>query len=180
MLAVFVIRSSMGRFLTVLCIVQFVSHVLNLHSYIRDLYSPLSAFNNVYWGSAYISLFMLKLFNIVIALYLALVCSLEFHKRLPLFLLINCELPNWFLQLHECVGTALGAMGPENFLSLLPLNLGVPDLSESNLWLFPILKQYIVGARLNFFTESILPMATEMKRKSAMVKHLPDYSIWCF
>ncbi|XP_042050958.1 RRP12-like protein [Salvia splendens] len=73
-------------------------------------------------------------------------------------------------ELHECVGTALGAMGPENFLSLLPLNLGVPDLSESNLWLFPILKQYIVGARLNFFTDSILPMATEMKRKSAMLK----------
>ncbi|XP_057767673.1 uncharacterized protein LOC130987961 [Salvia miltiorrhiza] len=73
-------------------------------------------------------------------------------------------------ELHECVGTALGAMGPENFLSLLPLNLGVPDLSESNLWLFPILKQYIVGARLSFFTNSILPMAVEMKRRSAMLE----------
>lgn len=74
-----------------------------------------------------------------------------------------------FLQLHECVGTALGAMGPENFLSLLPLDLGVPDLSESNLWMFPILKQYIVGAHLSFFTNSVLPMAVEMKQKSAMV-----------
>lgn len=76
---------------------------------------------------------------------------------------------NLFLQLHECLGTALGAMGPENFLSLLPLDLGVADLSESNLWLFPILKQYIVGAQLNFFTNSILPMAVDMKRKSAVV-----------
>lgn len=74
-----------------------------------------------------------------------------------------------FLQLHECVGTALGAMGPENFLSLLPLDLGVPDLSDSNLWLFPILKQYIVGSNLSFFTNSVLPMAVEMKQKSAVV-----------
>ncbi|KAK4396814.1 RRP12-like protein [Sesamum angolense] len=69
-------------------------------------------------------------------------------------------------QLHECVGTALGAMGPEDFLNILPLNL--EDLSEGNLWLFPILKQYTVGAHLSFFTKSILPMVGEMKRKSAM------------
>lgn len=84
-------------------------------------------------------------------------------------------------ELHECVGTALGAMGPENFLSLLPLNLGDPDLSESNLWLFPILKQYIVGAHLNFFTNSILPMAVEMKQKSTMSARTIDgivYSLW--
>ncbi|KAL3637285.1 hypothetical protein CASFOL_019584 [Castilleja foliolosa] len=70
-------------------------------------------------------------------------------------------------QLHECMGKALGAMGPETFLSLLPLNLEAQDLSESNLWLFPILKQYTVGAHLNFFTKSILPMIGEMKQKSA-------------
>ncbi|CAA0821517.1 ARM repeat superfamily protein [Striga hermonthica] len=70
-------------------------------------------------------------------------------------------------QFHECMGTALGAMGPESFLSLLPLNLEIQDLSESNLWLFPILKQYTVGANLSFFTNSILPMIVEMKKKSA-------------
>ncbi|PIN20064.1 hypothetical protein CDL12_07250 [Handroanthus impetiginosus] len=73
-------------------------------------------------------------------------------------------------QLHECIGTALGAMGPEAFLSLLPLNLESKDLSESNLWLFPILKQYTVGAHLDFFTKSILPLVGEMKRKSALLK----------
>ncbi|KAL0346791.1 UNVERIFIED_CONTAM: RRP12-like protein [Sesamum calycinum] len=71
-------------------------------------------------------------------------------------------------QLHECVGTALGAMGPEDFLNILPLNL--EDLSGGNLWLFPILKQYTVGAHLSFFTKSILPMVGEMKRKSAMLE----------
>lgn len=72
-------------------------------------------------------------------------------------------------QLHACVGSALCAMGPETFLSLVPFQLEVQELSEANLWLFPILKQYTVGANLKFFSESILPMVTAMKRKSAMV-----------
>ncbi|XP_041004716.1 RRP12-like protein [Juglans microcarpa x Juglans regia] len=69
-------------------------------------------------------------------------------------------------QLHECLGTALGALGPEMFLGLVPLNLEAEDLSEANVWLFPILKQYTVGARLSFFTESVLGMIGLMKQKS--------------
>lgn len=60
-------------------------------------------------------------------------------------------------------------MGPETFLSVIPLNLEVEDLPKSNLWLFPILKQYTIGADLNFSTKSILPMVVEMKWKSAVV-----------
>ncbi|KAL3830065.1 hypothetical protein ACJIZ3_018867 [Penstemon smallii] len=73
-------------------------------------------------------------------------------------------------QLHECVGAAIGSMGPENFLSLLHLNLEAPDESEANIWLFPILKKYTVGAHLKFFTDSILPMIGDMKRKYAMLE----------
>lgn len=73
-------------------------------------------------------------------------------------------------QLNECVGAALGAMGPETFLNILPLKLDAQDLSEANLWLFPILKQYIVGANISFFTKSILPMIGVMKRKSAILE----------
>ncbi|KAL2533290.1 ARM repeat superfamily protein [Abeliophyllum distichum] len=73
-------------------------------------------------------------------------------------------------QLHECVGAALGAMGPETFLNILPLKLDAQDLSEANLWLFPILKQYIVGANLSFFTKSILPMVGVVKQKSAILE----------
>ncbi|KDP33963.1 hypothetical protein JCGZ_07534 [Jatropha curcas] len=69
-------------------------------------------------------------------------------------------------QLHECLGSALGAMGPEAFLSLLPLKFEADDLSEVNVWLFPILKQYTVGAHLSFFTETILGMIGVMKQKS--------------
>ena len=74
------------------------------------------------------------------------------------------------MQLHECVGSALVAMGPETFLSLLPLNLEAEDLSNANIWLFPILKQYTVGARLSFFTEEILSMIGRLKQKSHQVQ----------
>ncbi|XWS72308.1 hypothetical protein CRYUN_Cryun02cG0028800 [Craigia yunnanensis] len=46
-------------------------------------------------------------------------------------------------QFHECVGSALGSMGPETFLGILPLNLEANDLSDVNVWHFPILKQDI-------------------------------------
>jgi ribosomal RNA-processing protein 12 len=71
-------------------------------------------------------------------------------------------------QLHECVGSALIAMGPERFLSILPLKLDAQDLSEANVWLFPILKQYTIGSRLSFFTTSIMAMIRLVKQKSAM------------
>eukprot|EP00257_Ricinus_communis_P015111 XP_015572954.1 RRP12-like protein [Ricinus communis] len=69
-------------------------------------------------------------------------------------------------QLHECLGSALGAMGPETFLNLLPLKIEANDLSEVNVWLFPILKQYTVGAQLSFFTETVLGMIGHMRKKS--------------
>lgn len=74
------------------------------------------------------------------------------------------------MQLHECLGSALGALGPETFLGLLPLNLEAEDLSEANVWLFPILKQYTIGAHLSFFTDSVLGMIGLMKQKSRKVK----------
>lgn len=67
------------------------------------------------------------------------------------------------------MGSALGAMGPETFLSIVPLKLEDEDLSEANVWLFPILKQYTVGARLDFFTESILAMVDILRKKSQVV-----------
>ncbi|ESQ52033.1 hypothetical protein EUTSA_v10016153mg [Eutrema salsugineum] len=73
-------------------------------------------------------------------------------------------------QLHECVGSALGAMGPETFLSIVRLNLEVSDLSEVNVWLFPILKQYTVGGRLSFFTETIFRMVETMSQKAQQLK----------
>lgn len=74
------------------------------------------------------------------------------------------------LQLHDCIGVAVVALGPETFLKYIPLNLEeAQDLSEANLWLLPILKQNIVGARLSFFNESLLDTARVLKLKSAKV-----------
>ncbi|PIA46017.1 hypothetical protein AQUCO_01600349v1 [Aquilegia coerulea] len=69
-------------------------------------------------------------------------------------------------QLHECFGSALGAMGPKFFLMLLPLNLEAQDPSEASCWLFPILKQYTVGASLSYFRRSILRKVGAIKQKS--------------
>ncbi|GJV45364.1 RRP12-like protein [Tanacetum coccineum] len=92
-------------------------------------------------------------------------------------------------QLHDCMGAALVALGPETFLKFLPLNVEAQDISDANVWLFPILKQNIVGARLSFFNESLLDMVRVLKLKSA--KHEQEgrihsarsidglvYSIW--
>lgn len=73
------------------------------------------------------------------------------------------------VQLHECLGSALVAMGPETFLSLIPLNLEVEDLSDANIWLFPILKQYIVSAHLNYFTKEILTIIERVREKARKV-----------
>jgi ribosomal RNA-processing protein 12 len=75
----------------------------------------------------------------------------------------------YILQLHACLGSALVAMGPETLLSLIPLNLEAEDLSVSNIWLFPILKQYIIGAPLKYFTEEILPMIERVREKAQKV-----------
>lgn len=76
------------------------------------------------------------------------------------------------VQLHECFGSALVAMGPEILLSLIPLNLEAEDSSDANVWLFPILKHYIVGAPLNYFTEEILTMIKRVREKAQKVLNL--------
>ncbi|KAK7363336.1 hypothetical protein VNO77_05476 [Canavalia gladiata] len=69
-------------------------------------------------------------------------------------------------QLHECFGSALVAMGPKTLLSLIPLNLEAEEMSDANIWLFPILKHNIVGAPLNYFTEEILTMIERVREKA--------------
>ncbi|CAN0858252.1 RRP12-like protein [Linum grandiflorum] len=58
-------------------------------------------------------------------------------------------------------------MGPEAFLSVLPLRLEADDLSEVNVWLFPIVKQYTVGAQLSFFNNTIFSAIKMMRQRSS-------------
>ncbi|KAI3713354.1 hypothetical protein L1987_71931 [Smallanthus sonchifolius] len=73
-------------------------------------------------------------------------------------------------QLHDCMGVAVVALGPETFLKFLPLNIEAQDPSEANVWFLPILKQNIVGAHLSFFNESLLDNIRVLKLQSAKVQ----------
>lgn len=70
-------------------------------------------------------------------------------------------------QLHAAIGAAVEAMGPEQLLSILPLNLDGPDLSKANLWLLPILQKHMVGAHLRWFGEQILPLVGILSQRAA-------------
>lgn len=90
-------------------------------------------------------------------------------------LFFSCELKNslWnfyhilafcVLQLQECIGSAITAMGPEKLLMLLPISLNEENLDCSNVWLLPILKKYVVGSSLGFFMEHVVPLAESFER----------------
>ncbi|KAJ3696083.1 hypothetical protein LUZ60_001460 [Juncus effusus] len=55
-------------------------------------------------------------------------------------------------QLHESLGAAVAAMGPNEFLRILKIK----SINDENSWILPVLKQNIVGANLNFFLRDIL------------------------
>nr|PNR59348.1 hypothetical protein PHYPA_002139 [Physcomitrium patens] len=69
-------------------------------------------------------------------------------------------------QLHNTLGSAVSAMGPQNFLAILPLEMDGEKLTDSRVWLLPILKQHIVGTHLRFFQESLLPLATRLRERA--------------
>jgi hypothetical protein len=73
------------------------------------------------------------------------------------------------VQLHKTLGAALAAMGPDQFLTLLPLDMDNADLSASRIWLLPILKQHMVGARLGFFADHLLPLANRLRKRAGKV-----------
>ncbi|XP_008222099.1 PREDICTED: RRP12-like protein [Prunus mume] len=72
--------------------------------------------------------------------------------------------------LQKCIGTAVIAMGPERILELLPISLNASDFTCLNIWLIPILKNYVVGASLGYYLEHIMPLAKSFCRASTKVK----------
>jgi hypothetical protein len=63
----------------------------------------------------------------------------------------------------------VAAMGPDQLLVLLPLELDGADLLKSRVWLLPILKQHTVGARLQFFSSTLLPLAARLRERARKV-----------
>ncbi|KAI3507537.1 hypothetical protein L1887_22524 [Cichorium endivia] len=88
--------------------------------------------------------------------------------------------------LHECIGSAVIAMGPDKLLAVLPISLDSTDLTCSNTWLIPILKDYVTGSSLGFFIETILPLtesfqeACQKVKKSAIRKQLQSHARDCW
>ncbi|XP_058205536.1 uncharacterized protein LOC131319347 isoform X1 [Rhododendron vialii] len=88
--------------------------------------------------------------------------------------------------LQECIGSAVIAIGPEKILTLVPINPNAEDLTCSNVWLMPLLRDYVVGSSLQFFIEHIVPLAESFQqvsakaKKSASRKDLQAYACGCW
>ncbi|CAI9301356.1 unnamed protein product [Lactuca saligna] len=72
--------------------------------------------------------------------------------------------------LQHCIGSAVVAIGPDKVLAVLPISLDASDLTCSNTWLIPILKEYVNGSSLGFFIESIVPIAESFQEACQKVK----------
>lgn len=70
------------------------------------------------------------------------------------------------MQVQNCIGSAVIAMGPERMLTLLPISLNADDFTCTNIWLVPILKDYVVGASLGYYMEHLVPLAKSFERAS--------------
>ena len=71
---------------------------------------------------------------------------------------------------HDALDAALGAaivnLGPERLLEAYPIfaDAAAPSLTApNNAWLLPALKRHVRGARLDFFTQSLLPLADRLR-----------------
>ncbi|XWS43128.1 hypothetical protein CRYUN_Cryun16bG0075700 [Craigia yunnanensis] len=91
------------------------------------------------------------------------------HKLADLMTLASGDMSNTN-HLQNCIGSAVTVIGPERMLTLLPITLHADDLICSNVWLVPILKDYVVGASLRYYMEHIVPLAKSFQQASCKVK----------
>ncbi|XP_022766661.1 RRP12-like protein [Durio zibethinus] len=91
------------------------------------------------------------------------------HKLADLMTLASGDKPN-MNHLRNCIGSAVTVIGPERILTLLPISLHADDLIYSNIWLVPILKDYVVGASLRYYMEHIVPLAKSFQQASSKVQ----------
>ncbi|KFM06540.1 RRP12-like, partial [Aptenodytes forsteri] len=69
-------------------------------------------------------------------------------------------------EVDQAVGA--GAMGPEVLLEAVPLEIDGKEetLDFPRSWLLPVLRDYVQGARLGFFTSYFLPLAATLKSRA--------------
>ncbi|ORX55604.1 NUC173-domain-containing protein [Hesseltinella vesiculosa] len=73
--------------------------------------------------------------------------------------------PSYKEQLDKTLGAAITAMGPEAFLTLLPLNLeGGQGVGRA--FLLPLLKTYITNTNMTFFVDELMPLGDRLAEKA--------------
>jgi ribosomal RNA-processing protein 12 len=85
--------------------------------------------------------------------------------------------PQFSVALKTALGAAVSAMGPEKFLSVLPINLDrleyvVAELityqlsaPDCRLWILPLFKQRITNTEMQYFTKYFLPLSTQLQQR---------------
>ncbi|XP_064000645.1 RRP12-like protein [Pogoniulus pusillus] len=71
-------------------------------------------------------------------------------------------------QVDQAVGAAVSTMGPEVLLEAVPLGIDGKELTLDfpRSWMLPVLRDYVQGARLGFFTSYFLPLAATLKSRA--------------
>ncbi|CAH1445714.1 unnamed protein product [Lactuca virosa] len=106
--------------------------------------------------------------------------------KLASFMTLASGNPSDVKHLQQCIGSAVVAIGPDKLLAVLPISLDASDLTCSNTWLIPILKEYVNGSSLGFFIESIVPIAESFQeacqkvKKSAIREQLQSHARGCW
>ncbi|NXM66302.1 RRP12 protein, partial [Serilophus lunatus] len=71
-------------------------------------------------------------------------------------------------EVDQAVGAAVSTMGPEVLLEAVPLEINGKEetLDFPRSWLLPVLRDYVQGTRLGFFTSYFLPLAATLKNRA--------------
>ncbi|KFQ53849.1 RRP12-like, partial [Nestor notabilis] len=93
-------------------------------------------------------------------------CGKQCHPIMKKCLQSLCDLrlsPHfpYTTEVDQAVGAAVSTMGPEVLLEAVPLGI---DGKER--WISPVLRDYVQGARLGFFTSYFLPLAAALKSRA--------------
>ncbi|XP_061228446.1 RRP12-like protein [Neopsephotus bourkii] len=100
-------------------------------------------------------------------------CGKQCHPIMKKCLQSLCDLrlsPHfpYTAEVDQAVGAAVSAMGPEVVLEAVPLGIDGKELTLDfpRSWLLPVLRDYVQGARLGFFTSCFLPLAAALKSRA--------------
>ncbi|NWS45360.1 RRP12 protein, partial [Probosciger aterrimus] len=100
-------------------------------------------------------------------------CGKQCHPIMKKCLQSLCDLrlsPHfpYTAEVDQAVGAAVSTMGPEVVLETVPLDIDGKEetLDFPRSWLLPVLRDYVQGARLGFFSSYFLPLAAALKSRA--------------